>query len=276
MTIQLIKNLKLGTKLSGICVALVVIPLLLIGAQGLRSQLSLGRQVTGLTGARLQKDAEAALLAGAKRDGEQVTGFVKNIENEARQLAGSGTVMSYLEAVTGRSEVWTIATRQACDAILDGIDGSAAIQHAASVQTLKAAMALSVELMHQKGAFSETERKIEWSAINQVTKQRSTATLPQVQLGDLAMAPNEDPGTPTPLIDDMAAKSGAAATLFQRMNESGDMLRTATSVVNETGKRAVGTYIPAVSPDGKRNPVIEAVLRGETYIGRLLWSTPGI
>src|SRR5690606_15106431 len=34
------------------------------------------------------------------------------------------------------------------------------------------------------------------------------------------------------------------------------------------GTRAIGTYIPAVNPDGKPNPVVASVLRGETYQGR--------
>jgi methyl-accepting chemotaxis protein len=52
------------------------------------------------------------------------------------------------------------------------------------------------------------------------------------------------------------------------MDDSGDMLRVCTNVKNAAGSRAVGTYIPAVNPDGKPNPIISTVLRGETYVGR--------
>src|SRR3712207_7957094 len=45
------------------------------------------------------------------------------------------------------------------------------------------------------------------------------------------------------------------------------MLRVATNVVGTTGKRAIGTYIPATNPDGAPNPVLAAVLAGQTYRG---------
>jgi methyl-accepting chemotaxis protein len=46
------------------------------------------------------------------------------------------------------------------------------------------------------------------------------------------------------------------------------MLRVATSVVDTDGKRGVGTYIPAINPDGMANPVVKTVLSGQTYRGR--------
>jgi methyl-accepting chemotaxis protein len=60
---------------------------------------------------------------------------------------------------------------------------------------------------------------------------------------------------------------GGTITIFQRMNEEGDMLRVATNVRKLDGTRAVGTFIPAVNPDGKGNPVISTIMRGETFRG---------
>lgn len=54
------------------------------------------------------------------------------------------------------------------------------------------------------------------------------------------------------------------------MNERGDMLRIATSVIGTDGKRVIGTYIPAVTDDGKPNPVINTVLSGNRFLGRAL------
>ncbi len=58
------------------------------------------------------------------------------------------------------------------------------------------------------------------------------------------------------------------STVFQRLNDAGDMLRVCTNVPDKHGARAIGTYISAVNPDGKPNTVIEKVLRGETFVGR--------
>ena len=46
------------------------------------------------------------------------------------------------------------------------------------------------------------------------------------------------------------------------------MLRVCTNVKTKDNRRAVGTFIPAVNPDGTPNPVIATVLKGETYVGR--------
>ncbi len=52
------------------------------------------------------------------------------------------------------------------------------------------------------------------------------------------------------------------------MNETGDMLRVCTNVLNKEGVRAIGTYIPAVQPDGQPNPVVAEILKGKPYVGR--------
>jgi hypothetical protein len=44
--------------------------------------------------------------------------------------------------------------------------------------------------------------------------------------------------------------AGGTATVFQRMNERGDMLRVATNIGDAGGRRAIGTYIAATEPDG--------------------------
>jgi methyl-accepting chemotaxis protein len=46
------------------------------------------------------------------------------------------------------------------------------------------------------------------------------------------------------------------------------MLRVATNVIKTDGARAIGTYIPVRNPDGTPNKVVNAVLKGETFIGR--------
>ena len=72
----------------------------------------------------------------------------------------------------------------------------------------------------------------------------------------------------SPIVDDVQDMVGGTATIFQRMNEAGDMLRVCTNVLKTDGTRAIGTYIPAVNPNGTANPVIASVLAGKTYRGR--------
>jgi methyl-accepting chemotaxis protein len=45
------------------------------------------------------------------------------------------------------------------------------------------------------------------------------------------------------------------------------MVRAATTVVTPAGTRNIGTYIARTNPDGTANPVLAAVLAGQTYTG---------
>lgn len=110
-------------------------------------------------------------------------------------------------------------------------------------------------------------RDVTWSAKNQVTGDTEDVVLAELRLGGVGLGQNADAAVPTPVVDDITELLGAAATVFQRMNEEGDLLRIGTTVPTAEGGRAVGTYIPAVGADGSPNPVVSAVLAGEEYYG---------
>ncbi len=114
---------------------------------------------------------------------------------------------------------------------------------------------------------SATRNTVTWDAKNQVTSQVTPVALPRVQVGDTWLGQNADVNTPTPVIDQIQSLVGGTATIFQRMNDAGDMLRVATNVVSATGSRAIGTYIPAIGANNAPSPVISAVLSGQTYRG---------
>ena len=107
-----------------------------------------------------------------------------------------------------------------------------------------------------------------WEATNQTTHETHRVDLPGMQIGKVPLKLSEDPRAEAPVVDMVKATTRDSCTIFQRMNESGDMLRVVTSVLDKEGKRAVGTFIPGRESDGEANPVISAILRGETYSGR--------
>jgi len=102
--------------------------------------------------------------------------------------------------------------------------------------------------------------------------------LPKIIIGRSAADPNSgswlgqnfQKEISTPVVDDVVKLVGGTCTIFQRMNEDGDMLRIATNVANKEGRRAIGTYIAATDEKGVRNPVIENILKGNSYSGRAL------
>ncbi len=109
---------------------------------------------------------------------------------------------------------------------------------------------------------------VSWQALNQFTKESHELKLPKLFAGKTWLGKNSNLATETPIVDEVTRLVGETATIFQRMNADGDMLRVATTVRTASNQRAIGTYIPAVNPDGADNPVISSVLKGDTYHGR--------
>ncbi len=129
-------------------------------------------------------------------------------------------------------------------------------------------LAVALDKISSKGglALDEKGQTVEWTAVNQLTKESQPITLPRLNLGDTWLGKTDDLKTYIPVVDDLKKLVGGNSTLFQRMNDTGDMLRVATSVEKD-GKRAFGTYIPAANADGTTNAVIATVMKGETYHG---------
>ncbi len=118
------------------------------------------------------------------------------------------------------------------------------------------------------GSVRLADETVQWKALNQFTNEFEELELPRFLIGEKWLGQNTNPAFKTPIVDDVTRLVGETATIFQRMNDRGDMLRVATTVKTTDDKRAIGTYIPAVNPDGSNNPVISAILNGKTYHGR--------
>jgi len=118
------------------------------------------------------------------------------------------------------------------------------------------------------GTVKLMEETVTWAAINQYTKEVENVRLPKMSFGGQWLGQNKDLAVPTPIVDDVKKLVGGTCTIFQRMNTDGDMLRIATNVEEIDSTRAVGTYIPAINPDGDSNPVISTIMKGKTYRGR--------
>lgn len=146
------------------------------------------------------------------------------------------------------------------------------VMHAIEVQdeALKRdvlARARFAELMLQQGGgVSEGRERVTWEARDQFTGQVTRVELPRVQVGATWLGQNQDPNRETPFVDEVVRRQGATCTVFQRMNEEGDFLRVATTVLRD-GRRATGSFIPARMADGSENPVAAALRRGEVFNG---------
>ncbi len=134
-------------------------------------------------------------------------------------------------------------------------------QHESLTKLLESDMRVMRELAESAGGFSLAPESVEWQAMHQVSGSAAPTRLPRMLLGGQWMGQNVDPARPALLVDKLHALVNCTATVFQVMNERGDLLRVATNVV-ANGKRAIGTYIPGDSP------VAQAIQAGRVYQGR--------
>jgi len=111
------------------------------------------------------------------------------------------------------------------------------------------------------GSLSFGPETVTWDAINQDTQQHQALTLPQFKLGGQWLGQNSNITIASPVVDRVKQLVGGTCTIFQRINDAGDMLRVATNIQTLSGKRAIGTFIPSSST------VVKTVLNGQTFRG---------
>ena len=153
------------------------------------------------------------------------------------------------------------------DHIAKGVLAMCTAQQETLNLALQASLRVARSTVDRAGFPSLATDTVAWQATDQFTNQSKEIVLPKLLIGSTSLGRNVDLKTQTPLIDEITAQVGGACTVFQRMNEQGDMLRVATTVERE-GHRALGTYIPARGADGQPNAVVAAILKGERFTGR--------
>lgn len=154
------------------------------------------------------------------------------------------------------------------DHITQGIYNLVQAENEAVQQQIDYNLNVARQVLANANGVSLSPETAVWKSVNQLTDETTAVPLPKLLIGGRWLGQNAASTVATPVVDEVTRLVGATATIFQRMNEQGDMLRVATTVTNKDGRRAIGTYIPAVAPDGAPNPVIAAIMKGETYHGR--------
>ena len=136
-------------------------------------------------------------------------------------------------------------------------------------QLVSSDLAVANRILSEAGGISLSSISEEsWRAINQFDGTTQEMHLPRMLVGSAWLGQNSNPDSPTAVVDEVGGLVGATVTIFQRMDEEGDMIRAATNVLTSDVRRAIGTFIPVLNSDGTPNPVIATILRGETYRGR--------
>jgi len=154
------------------------------------------------------------------------------------------------------------------DHITQGVYNLVQTENEAVQEQVNGNLRVARHLLTKAGGALLGSETVSWTAVNQLTRDTQDMSLPRFLVGDRWIGQIRDVATEAPFVDEVASLVGGTATLFQRINERGDMLRVATTVKATPSERAIGTYISAVQPDGSDNPVIASILNGKTYHGR--------
>jgi methyl-accepting chemotaxis protein len=154
--------------------------------------------------------------------------------------------------------------------VLQGVYHSLEATDRRTRSDMEKSLQLAWETVGELGAPRLGTEQVSWQAVNQFTKEPQMITLPQFQLGTHWIGQITTTNQKAEVVDLVKHTTRSVCTLFQRMNDQGDMLRVSTSVVLPSGQRAVGTFIPARNPDGNPNPVIAKVLGGQRYVGQAI------
>ncbi|MCX6901321.1 MAG: methyl-accepting chemotaxis protein [Verrucomicrobia bacterium] len=130
---------------------------------------------------------------------------------------------------------------------------------------LLATLNVAKEEISRSGGITLSKESVAWKARNQFTQKITNVSLPKMMVGEVWLGQNAELGVESPVVDVVTKHTQKYCTIFQRMNADGDMIRVCTTVHNDEGKRAIGTYIPSKMSDGTDNPVLAKVLKGDRY-----------
>ncbi len=121
------------------------------------------------------------------------------------------------------------------------------------------ALTIMQQVVQHQGELTLGQKRFSLDAYNMAGEVRNIE-LPELLLGGKALHLNRDPNEPTAVVDQTKALTGYDVSIMQRMNQAGDMVRVATTVVkNDT--RQVGAFIPG------KSKFVQSILAGETAVG---------
>ena len=262
--------MTIRTKLSLLCVGLVVIPSIILAVAYYIMIEWMGKSVSEETSKTLDDNAIGEFGRCAAKDRDTLDGCVRMVSCDIAKLAASGVLRDYISVEDGECEVVNKAAAAEAAHRLDGLAQAYSLQQSRIYESLLSSLSIAERELSRAGGLSfDDARACAWTAVNQFSKASSELSLPAMVMGNAPLKRNDSFGTRTPVVDAVAdASPGTKCTVFQVMDGKGDMLRVATNVPADSGRRAIGTYIPAVEPSGTPNKALAKILNFQSYLGR--------
>jgi len=145
------------------------------------------------------------------------------------------------------------SARQQCAAVAKNVYYMLQVQDASINKKVGQCLNVAGDVLAHFGKITFSNESVTLNVTNQLSKETREARLLKMMVGDTGLDMNSKSDIQSPIVDKVSSLVGGTCTIFQRINETGDMLRICTNVQKPDGTRAVGTFIPATQPDGSPN-----------------------
>ena len=261
-------RLSLSSRLLLICTLLVIVPVAIVGLFSFKQLQFFSEETVTQSFTGLEKQAQEVLLNGVTTDREKIKGFIDKAESHVRELSSSSQLETYFNTVAGKNQVLNRMVEKELAQTVEGVVEMCRVQHELLQKKLDSDLAVSEYMVNRYGKPVLSASTSQWKATNQLTQESQAVSLPVLTIGAASFDAEHAQEKFVPIVDEVQKLVGGTCTIFQKMNDRGDMLRVTTNIRKTDGSRATGTFIPAVNQDGQPNPVVARVLKGEVYRGR--------
>jgi len=121
-------------------------------------------------------------------------------------------------------------------------------------------------VLSQSGEINFSPEMIDWEADNRFADRIADISLPQLLINNLPLEKIEIFSKRVPVVDEIQDLVGGLSSIYQKVDDNTGMIRVATNIATGHQKRSIGSFMPAINPDGSVNPIFSAVLNGDTYM----------
>ena len=140
-------------------------------------------------------------------------------------------------------------------------------------QVTQSLRTITILLTRSLGVTLNPSAQVSWEVLDPQTGKTTTMSLPQMEYEGQWLGQVRATNETIALVDEIVKMTGMDCSVFQRMNDKGDMLRVASSVIGSDGRRVLGVPIRARLANGTTNAAIQKVIKGETATD--MTQTPG-
>ncbi len=154
--------------------------------------------------------------------------------------------------------------------IVSGAYNMVETQHELLSKMIRSYQNFALDVVKTHGGARLSSETVKWNAVNQFTNRAATINVPKFLVGSQWLGQIRNPKKTVFIVDHIQTMApGMFCTVYQKINNNGDMLRVASNVMGQDGNRSIGTYLPAVNRNGEPVAMISSVLRGQTYLSRV-------